>query len=203
MTRAPRQPRRDPAIPLTASGRVDSTGVRSQTRIMSEEHALSTAQPSVSREVHRQAMRMHPAGVTVITLDGPEGPVGFTASSPSSLSAEPALLSFNIGISSSSLAAVLEARTAVIHLLGEGEQHIAMRFAGPSHLRFADTSLWTRAETGEPLLLAGRARLRVAIDRLIPAGDHVLVIARMLDAWFGEQQSKPLVIVDGALRPVG
>jgi flavin reductase (DIM6/NTAB) family NADH-FMN oxidoreductase RutF len=190
-------------IPLTENGTVDTSGARSQTQIMSDTDALSTAQPSVSREVHRQAMRMHPAGVTVITTDGPEGPVGFTASSPSSLSAEPALLSFNIGISSSSLAAVLEARTAVIHLLGESDQHLALRFAGPSHLRFADTSLWTRAETGEPLLLGGRARLRVAIDRLIPAGDHVLVIARILDAWFDERQSRPLMIVDGGLRPVG
>ena len=169
---------------------------------MSEHHSLSVSQSSVSREVHRRAMRIHPAGVTVITLDGPEGPVGFTASSPSSLSAEPALLSFNVGISSSSLGAVLEARTAVIHLLGEADQPLALRFAGPSRLRFADSTLWTRAETGEPLLHGGRARLRVALDRLIPAGDHVLVIARLLDAWFDDAPSDPLVIVDGALRPI-
>lgn len=125
---------------------------------MSEHHSLSVSQSSVSREVHRRAMRIHPAGVTVITLDGPEGPVGFTASSPSSLSAEPALLSFNVGISSSSLGAVLEARTAVIHLLGEADQPLALRFAGPSRLRFADSTLWTRAETGEPMLHGGRAR---------------------------------------------
>ncbi|WP_291086051.1 flavin reductase family protein [Dietzia sp. UBA5065] len=171
---------------------------------MTELRAVSTteAQPSVSAEVHRRAMRLHPAGVTVITLDDPDGPVGFTASSPSSLSSEPALVSFNVGISSSSLAAVLDARTAVIHLLGEGDEALALRFAGPSHLRFADTSLWTRAETGEPLLHGGRARLRVAIDRLVPAGDHVLVIARLLDAWFDDHPSDPLVIVDGGLRAV-
>ena len=168
---------------------------------MSEHHSLSVSQASASREVHRRAMRMHPAGVTVITLDGPEGPVGFTASSPSSLSAEPALLSFNVGISSSSLGAVLEARTAVIHLLGEDDRPLALRFAGPSHLRFADSTLWTRAETGEPLLHGGRARLLVALDRLLPAGDHVLVIARLLDAWFDDEPSDPLVIVDGGLHP--
>lgn len=166
------------------------------------ERSLSTAQPSVSPETHRRAMRLHPAGVTIITLDGAEGPVGFTASSPSSLSSEPALVSFNVGISSSSLAAVLEARTAVIHLLGAADQSLALRFAGPSRLRFADTSLWTRAETGEPLLHGGRARLRVALDRLVPAGDHVLVIARLLDAWFDDEPTDPLVLVDGGLRAV-
>lgn len=166
------------------------------------ERSLSTAQPSVSSETHRRAMRLHPAGVTIITLDGAAGPVGFTASSPSSLSSEPALVSFNVGISSSSLGAVLEARTAVIHLLGAADQSLALRFAGPSRLRFADTSLWTRAETGEPLLHGGRARLRVALDRLVPAGDHVLVIARLLDAWFDDEPTDPLVIVDGGLRTV-
>ena len=169
---------------------------------MTDHQSLSTAQPSVRPEVHRRAMRMHPAGVTVITLDGAERPVGFTASSPSSLSAEPALLSFNVGISSSSLAAVLEARTAVVHLLGEGDEHLALRFAGPSHLRFADTTLWTRAETGEPLLHGGRVRLRVALDRLVPAGDHILVIARLLDAWFDEEPADPLVILDGGFRAI-
>lgn len=112
------------------------------------------------------------------------------------------MISFNVGISSSSLAAVLEARTAVVHLLGEGDEHLALRFAGPSHLRFADTALWTRAETGEPLLHGGRVRLRVALDRLVPAGDHVLVIARLLDAWFDDEPADPLVILDGGFRSV-
>ncbi|WP_230929925.1 flavin reductase family protein [Dietzia aurantiaca] len=169
---------------------------------MPEHQSLSAARPSVSRETHRRAMRTHPAGVTIVTLDGSDGPVGFTASSPSSLSAEPALISFNVGISSSSLSAVLEARTAVVHLLGEGDEHLALRFAGPSHLRFADTALWTRAETGEPLLHGGRVRLRVALDRLVPAGDHVLVIARLLDAWFDDEPADPLVILDGGFRSV-
>lgn len=174
---------------------------------MTEHQSLSTSQPStdqpsVAPEVHRRAMRMHPAAVTVITLDGAEGPVGFTASSPSSLSSQPALISFNVGISSSSLAAVLEARTAVVHLLGDGDEHLALRFAGPAHLRFADTAVWTRAETGEPLLHGGRARLRVALDRLVPAGDHVLVIARLLDAWFDEDPTDPLIIVDGGLSTI-
>ena len=107
-----------------------------------------------------------------------------------------------MGISSSSLAAVLDARTAVVHLLGEGDEPLALRFAGPSHLRFADTALWTRAETGEPLLHGGRVRLRVALDRLVPAGDHVLVIARLLNAWFHEAPADPLVILDGGFRSV-
>ena len=164
--------------------------------------AAPATEEGVAADVLVKAMRAHPAGVTIVTLDGTDGPVGFTASSPSSLSASPALLSFNIGISSSSLGAVLEARTAVIHLLGEGDEPLALRFAGPAAHRFADTASWTRAETGEPLLLGGRVRLRVGLERHIPAGDHVLVIARVLDAWFDDDPGAPLVVLDGGFHPV-
>lgn len=40
----------------------------------------------------------------------------------------------------------------------------------------------------------------MALDRLVPAGDHVLVIARQLDAWFDDDPTDPLVVVDGGLR---
>jgi flavin reductase (DIM6/NTAB) family NADH-FMN oxidoreductase RutF len=171
---------------------------------MTENRTLpaASASPSVDAATFRRAMRLHPAGLTIVTLDGADGPVGFTASSPSGLSAEPALITFNVGLSSSSLGAVLEARTAVIHLLGAGDEPLALRFSGPSSLRFADRSLWTRAATGEPHLLSSRARLRVALDRLIPAGDHVLVIARLLDTWFDEAPAEPLVVSEGGFRTV-
>lgn len=109
--------------------------------------------------------------------------------------------SVNTSASSCSRAIVSASATGPRVLFGEDR---LLRFAGPSHLRFGDTSLWTRAETGEPLLHGGRARLRVALDRLVPAGDHVLVIARILDAWFADadEVGDPLVILDGGFRAV-
>lgn len=56
------------------------------------------ASPDLLRSVFRQ----HAAGVAVITARGDEGPVGFTATSLASVSAEPPLISFGIGTGASS-----------------------------------------------------------------------------------------------------
>ncbi|MBW8821649.1 MAG: flavin reductase, partial [Streptomyces sp.] len=56
------------------------------------------ASPDLLRSVFRQ----HAAGVAVITASGDAGPVGFTATSLASVSAEPPMLSFGIGTGASS-----------------------------------------------------------------------------------------------------
>lgn len=136
------------------------------------------APPGICAEDYRAALRRHPAGVTIVTLDsGGSGPVGFTASSFSSVSLDPPLVSFNIANTSSSIDALHSADSLVIHLLGgEHQQHLAQRFSRSADQRFADESLWARLDTGEPVLHGTPSWLRVIVDQLIPVGDHTLVI---------------------------
>jgi flavin reductase (DIM6/NTAB) family NADH-FMN oxidoreductase RutF len=132
--------------------------------------------PGIGAEDYRAALRRHPAGVTIVTLDSGSGPVGFTASSFSSVSLDPPLVSFNIANTSSSIDALHSADSLVIHLLGEHQQHLAQRFSRSADQRFADESLWARLDTGEPVLHGTPSWLRVIVDQLIPVGDHTLVI---------------------------
>ncbi|NMM85949.1 flavin oxidoreductase [Rhodococcus sp. SRB_17] len=125
---------------------------------------------------YRAALGRHPAGVTVVTLNSGTGPVGFTATSFSSVSLEPPLVSFNIAETSSSITALKAAESLVIHLLGEHQQHLAQRFARSADQRFADESLWAVLDTGEPVLHGTPSWMRVTVDQLIPVGDHTLVI---------------------------
>ena len=143
------------------------------------------------------------AGIAVITATGSDGPVGFAASSFAGLSAEPPLVSFNIGRASSSLPTFLETETAMVHLLGDAHSPLVQRFAGPAASRFADDGAWSIAETGEPVLHAVRARLRVSLDRMIEAGDHLLVIAGLLDLEVIEPDEAPLVHTGGAVVTAG
>lgn len=131
----------------------------------------------IAAEQYRTAMRHYPAGVTVVTLDSPAGPVGFTATSFASISLAPPLVSFNIAHTSSSIDALHAAPSLVIHFLGEHQQHLAQRFARTAAERFSDTSLWSRLESGEPVLYGTPIWLRVTVQQLIPVGDHTLVIA--------------------------
>ncbi|WP_072686822.1 flavin reductase family protein [Rhodococcus marinonascens] len=157
--------------------------------------------PGISAVDYRAALRRHPAGVTIVTLDSGSGPVGFTATSFASLSLDPPLVSFNIAHSSSSITALHSADSLVIHLLGEHQRHLAQRFARSADQRFADKSLWARLDTGEPVLHGTPSWLRVTMDQLIPVGDHTLVIGLVTrvhaEADDDDSASSPLLYHEG------
>jgi flavin reductase (DIM6/NTAB) family NADH-FMN oxidoreductase RutF len=146
---------------------------------------------TVTAEIYRTALRRHPAGVAVVTLASPTGPVGFTATSFASLSLDPPLVSFNITHTSSSIAALRAAKSLVIHLLGEHQLELARRFSRAAHERFADETLWTTIESGEPVLLDTPTWLRATPQQLIPAGDSTLVIAQLTQIHVDETNGTP------------
>ena len=151
----------------------------------------------ITADQYRSAMRHYPAGVSIITLPGP---VGFTATSFASLSLDPPLVSFNIAHTSSSIAALHDTDSLVIHFLGEHQQHLARRFARDATQRFTDRSLWTSLETGEPVLHGTPLWLRIVVDRLIPIGDHTLVVGlvtRVHDETSDEPAAAPLLYHHG------
>ncbi|MBF6187345.1 flavin reductase family protein [Nocardia farcinica] len=154
----------------------------------------------ITAEQYRASMRHYPAGVTVVTLDSPAGPVGFTATSFASLSLEPPLVSFNIAHTSSSLTAMLAADSVVIHFLGEHQRHIAQRFSRTAAERFADDSLWTTLETGEPVLHGTPIWVRAVVHQLIPIGDHTFVVGlvtRVHDDTDESPSAAPLLYYNG------
>lgn len=155
---------------------------------------------SVDGHTYRAALRRHPAGVAVITLTSQRGPVGFTATSLSSLSLDPPLVCFNVTHTSSSIAALRQAHSVVVHLLGEHQHELARRFARSAEQRFADTASWSYLETGEPLLNGTPTWLRSTVHQLIPVGDSTLVIARVEDVHCDDNDGctpPPLVYHDG------
>ncbi|WP_067469139.1 flavin reductase family protein [Nocardia amamiensis] len=154
----------------------------------------------ITAEQYRASMRHYPAGVTVVTLSSPRGPVGFTATSFASLSLDPPLVSFNIAHTSSSLTAMLDAESVVIHFLGEHQQHLAHRFSRAAEERFTDRSLWTSLDTGEPVLHGTPIWLRTTVQQLIPIGDHTFVVGlvtRVHDNTDEEPAAAPLLYYNG------
>ncbi|NLG54605.1 MAG: flavin reductase family protein [Rhodococcus sp.] len=154
----------------------------------------------ITANEYRAALARHPAGVTIVTLDAGKGPVGFTATSFASVSLDPPLVTFNIAETSSSIAALRDAESLVIHLLGEHQQHLAQRFSRTASERFADESLWGRLDSGEPVLRGTPSWLRAEINQLIPVGDHTLVVGLVTRAHaddVDETASAPLLYHQG------
>ncbi|MFE0800308.1 flavin reductase family protein [Streptomyces sp. NPDC058812] len=128
----------------------------------------------------RSAFRRHAAGVAVITARGDAGPVGFTATSLTSVSAEPPMLSFGIGTGSSSWPAVSEAEYVGVHLLGDHQEDLAATFARSGADRFAAPTAWREGPEGVPVLDGVLAWLVCRVAGRVPAGDHRIVLAEVL-----------------------
>ncbi|MGC5363576.1 flavin reductase family protein [Streptomyces sp. DT24] len=132
-----------------------------------------TASPDLLRSVFRQ----HAAGVAVITAAG-DHPVGFTATSLNSVAADPPLISFGVGVSSSSWPVLAEAEHVGVHILGEHQRELATTFARSGADRFGPSTDWHEGPHGVPVLAGVPAWLVCQVVARVPAGDHRIVIAR-------------------------
>ncbi|MEU6860509.1 flavin reductase family protein [Glycomyces sp. NPDC046736] len=146
----------------------------------------------VGAGVFRALFRGHPAGVTVICADAGQGPAGFTATSLTSVSLDPPLVSFAIASTSSAWPTIREAGSLTVNFLSADQHEIATRFATSGIDRFGGATLWSRLESGEPVLDNAPAFLRAVVTDRIEAGDHHVVLALVVDAETGGSHD-PLV----------
>ncbi|MFI2373766.1 flavin reductase family protein [Streptomyces sp. NPDC018964] len=138
-----------------------------------------TVRPA-SPELLRSVFRRHAAGVAVITARGRRGPVGFTATSLASVSAEPPMLSFGIGTGSSSWPAIATGAHVGVHVLGEHQRELAETFARSGADRFGPATAWWEGPEGVPVLDDVPAWTVCKVVARVPAGDHRIVIAEVL-----------------------
>ncbi|AWK09219.1 flavin reductase [Streptomyces spongiicola] len=151
--------------------------------------------PLASPDLLRSVFRRHAAGVAVITAQG-DRPVGFTATSLSSVAAEPPLLSFGIGTASSSWRVLAGADHVGVHILAEHQSDLAARFARRGADRFAPPTRWRTGPEGVPLLDGVLAWLVCRVVARVPAGDHRVVIAEAV-AGDPEGTGRPLLYHQG------
>ena len=141
----------------------------------------------------RLAFGNHPAGVAVVTATGHCGPVGITASSLISVSAEPAYLAFNIAQRSGSAEVILDAEHIVVHFLTEPNADVATLFATPGEERFSKLAGWEQLPTGEPLIHGVGVAMRCTIESRVAAGPATVVVASVLEVIPGQSTAAPLV----------
>ncbi|MFF2993339.1 flavin reductase family protein [Streptomyces sp. NPDC057950] len=133
-----------------------------------------------SPELLRSVFRRHAAGVAVITAQGGGGPVGFTATSLTSVSAEPPIISFGVGSGASSWPAISESDHVGVHILGEHQRELAATFARSGADRFGAPTRWRAGPESVPVLDDVLAWLVCRIVARVPAGDHRIVLAEVV-----------------------
>ena len=131
---------------------------------------------TVDADLFRALLRRHAAAVVVITAPG-EPPAGFTATSFTSVSLDPPLVSFCLAHSASAWKAVQTAEVVAVHVLTEGQEQVARTFSTRGIDRFATHGAWRPGPDGVPLLDGVLATIVCRVFQRVEAGDHTIVLA--------------------------
>jgi flavin reductase (DIM6/NTAB) family NADH-FMN oxidoreductase RutF len=156
--------------------------------------STNTVVRRLSADAFKRAFRNHAAGVAIITADAGNGPVGLTATSVFSVSAEPALLVFSVSDDSSSARTLRKTKNVVIHLLSADQADLAKLCAKSGVDRFADTSLWDRLPSGEPYFPTAQAWILGRVVNRMPAGGATVLAVHALEASEPEGDFSPPLV---------
>jgi flavin reductase (DIM6/NTAB) family NADH-FMN oxidoreductase RutF len=128
----------------------------------------------------RNALGSFPTGVTIVTAHTQDGPVGMTVNSFASVSLDPPLVLWSPAKSSSRHGLFSEATHFGIHILSAEQTALSARFTRGG-LAFTELD-WQQNEEGVPIIHGTLARFECQRYSIQDAGDHSLIIGRVLRA---------------------
>ena len=144
----------------------------------------------------RQVLGHFPTGVTVVTASTEEGPVGLCVGSFTSVSLHPPLVAFCAGDSSTSYPRIEAAGHFCVNILADDQEEIARVFADKGDDKFAGIGWRPSVVTRAPVINGVLAWIDCQIDAIHEAGDHWIVVGRVLDLEIGHEGG-PLVFFRG------
>ncbi|WTZ46696.1 flavin reductase family protein [Streptomyces sp. NBC_01390] len=169
----------------------------------------------VSNDDFRAAMSRLASGVVLVTAqeppldaDDPHAPggedVGMTATAFLSVSLDPPLVMVSVREGSRMDDLLDEQPLWAVSVLSENQRHIAGRFAMKGRisdrLLFADLPHLRGEASGAPLVEGALATLECRTEQRVTAGDHTLVIGRVLTATAPHADEGPLAYFRGRYR---
>ncbi|QEE45156.1 flavin reductase family protein [Rhizobium sp. WL3] len=146
-----------------------------------------------NHRAYRNALGSFTTGVTVVTAMTADGPIGMTVNSFASVSLDPPLVLWSPAKSSSRYGAFTGARHFAIHVLGADQDHLSAAFTrGGSGFDGVEVCF---NDEEVPVLPGTLARFECVQQALHDAGDHTLVIGRVLRV--AHRQGEPLCFSGG------
>ena len=172
----------------------------------------------MSNDDFRAAMSRLASGVVLVTAreasldaDDPQAPVGedvgMTATAFLSVSLDPPLVMVSLREGSRMDDLLAEQPLWAVSVLSESQRHIAGRFAMKGRisdrLLFEDIPYVRGDASGAPLVGGALATLECRTEQRVPAGDHTLVLGRVLTATTPSAEGGPLAYFRGRYRQLG
>ncbi|MFC1409418.1 flavin reductase family protein [Streptacidiphilus sp. N1-12] len=174
--------------------------------------AAPTAVLQATPEEFRAALGHLASGVVLLTAhdpeDGPRGEdMGMTATAFLSVSLDPPLVLVSVREDSRMEEALTRIDRWAVSVLGADQRTTAARFAMKGRvsdrLLFADLPHRRGEASGAPLVDGALATVECRTEQRISAGDHVLLIGRVLSARVSADDGGPLLYFRGQYRQLG
>jgi flavin reductase (DIM6/NTAB) family NADH-FMN oxidoreductase RutF len=152
--------------------------------------------PTVDSARYRQVLGHFITGVTVITAVHDGTPAGLAVNSFTSVSLDPPLVAFCAAKSSTTWPSIQAAGHFCVNVLAEEQEDVSRLFATRGADKFSGIG-WRRAgQTGSPILNDVLAWIECITEAEHDAGDHLVVIGRVVDLDVARER-KPLVFFRG------
>lgn len=134
-------------------------------------------------------------GVAIVTAIDDDGPVGMACNSFTSVSLDPPLVLFCAAKSSTTWPRIKAAEAWAANILTEDGEDVSRVFAAPDVDRFAGVG-WAPGASGAPVLDDALGYVDCRTDVLHDAGDHVIVVGRVVQLGYVTDGS-PLLFYRG------
>ncbi|MFJ6217038.1 flavin reductase family protein [Streptomyces sp. NPDC092296] len=179
------------------------------TQQQSEDPGTPTTALEATPDEFRAALSRLTAGVVLLTAhdpeDGPRGEdVGMTATAFLSVSLEPPLVLVSVREDSRMDELLSRVDHWAVSILDDGHRRVAAKFAMrgrvSDRLLFADTPHRRGTASGAPLVEGALATVECVTEQRIAAGDHTLLIGRVLTAHLPSPDARPLLYFRGGYR---
>lgn len=164
--------------------------------ILSNVHVLQSEnfKPSVDTErAFRDALGCFGTGVTLITANTAQGPIGMTVNSFASVSLDPALVLWSIAKKSGRYEAFRNASHYAIHILAKNQIDLALSFA--KNANGFDELDWDMNTGKVPLAKRALARFECESEVVHDGGDHSILIGKVKR--FSQRAGQPLIFTAG------
>jgi len=143
----------------------------------------------------RNALGAFVTGVTIITTCNADGtPAGLTANSFNSVSLDPPMVLFSLGLDSTNLDAFRQATWWVVHVLAAGQEDLSNHFARRDADKFKNVA-YSKGPGGVPLLDGSAARFICRAAFEYEGGDHAIFLGMVQE--FDQAGKPPLIYHQG------
>jgi flavin reductase (DIM6/NTAB) family NADH-FMN oxidoreductase RutF len=143
----------------------------------------------------RNALGTYATGVTIITAVAADGkPYGLTCNSFASVSLNPPLVLWSLGMFSQGLSIFQNASHFAVNVLGESQQALATKFAKSSEDKFAGVE-WTPGLGKAPILADSVANFQCRAANRYYGGDHIIFLGAV--EAYAYNRREPLLFARG------